>query len=248
MSDNLLVVFVQSIQKISVTEQVVNSMKKEILSGAYAVGDKLPPEKELSGTLGVGRSTVREALRVLQAMNLVEILQGRGAFVKRTREESSEGLRAWFAANRVELLDFMDVRLSIELLAVRLAVERAEASEIDRIEEVLELFKEALSKQDVFELAAADEAFHSAIAAASHNDLLVMISEELANAFKTYRLKSFAVKENAKNALGPHTEILEALRAREAEDAVAAMERHIHISIRDIQEVVRNGSQQGGRE
>lgn len=232
----------KSIDRISVTDQVVKEIKGEILKGTYPEGTKLPSEKELCSILNVGRSTVREALRVLQAMGFVEIKQGRGAFVLNVQEESREGMRAWFSAHELELLDFMHVRQSIETLAVRLTVERASNSEIEGIERIMDMFEKALAEEDEIKLAAADEAFHTAIAEASHNNLLIMISKEFASAFKAYRLRSFAVRENARNALSPHLEILDALKSRDAERGTKAMTMHLEISRRDIHRVV-SGSQ-----
>ena len=80
----------QPIQRTSVTAQAIEQIKKSLFSGEYQPGDKLSTETELSAALGVGRSTVREAIRTLEAMGYVELRPGRGAFVRITREEDAE--------------------------------------------------------------------------------------------------------------------------------------------------------------
>ena len=228
----------KSIERVSVTGEVAKRIKAEILDGRYSPGDRLPTEKELSSDLGVGRSTVREALRMLKAYGFIQIQQGRGAFVIKTDEDSEPTIRDWFAEHAFALHDLMDIRLAFEPLAVRLAIARASDAEIDRMGEALAVFESAIEGGSVIDLAESDALFHSMIVDASHNRLLSMINERLDQAFKEYRLRSFAIKENVRNALEPHRAIYRALRERNAEAGVAEMKRHLDISMADIRSAV----------
>ena len=237
----------KSIQRISITDEVVKRIKTELVSGIYQQGDKLATEKELSEELQVGRSTLREALRMLQALGFIEIRQGKGAFVLKTVEDSDAKIKSWFSEHEFVLHDLFEIRLSIEPLAVKLAVQRATDEEIRKIGEILLTFEEAVTGGNVIDIAALDEAFHSAIMEASHNKLLSVITGKMDEAYKEYRLRSFAVKSNVRNALEPHRRIFECLKSRNMEAGMQEMIRHLEISLADIRTVVAEAAPDGGK-
>jgi GntR family transcriptional repressor for pyruvate dehydrogenase complex len=228
----------RSINRLSITDQAVQQIKNEILSGRYKIGDRIPTEKDLCQQLGIGRSTVREALRMLKALGFIEVKQGKGAFIIKTNEDSDEKIRDWFSKNKIELIDFIQVRMSLEPLAVRLTIERASDEEIINIEKILEIFEDAVKSGNALDLAMMDEAFHTAIAEASGNNLLIMLNRTIVEFFREYRVRSFAVKKNIKNALEPHRKIMQAIRARNADAAAQAMVDHLKLSMTDINRVL----------
>lgn len=230
----------ETIQRISITDEAAKAIKNEIVSGRYGKGDKLPTERELCETLGVGRSTVREALRILQAMDLVELRQGRGAYVRSSTSATHERVKDWLSENAVEVLEFMEVRTSIELLAIKLAVERATDSEIERIGEINDMFTEAARGGNEIDCATIDEAFHSAIVETTHNRLMIAINQELNSAFRPYRLRAFAVPGYAGHAVDPHNDIFTALRDRDERRAAKSMEHHLTVSKTDINKAVQD--------
>ncbi len=228
----------RSINRLSITDQAVQQIKNEILSGAYKIGDRIPTEKDLCQQLGVGRSTVREALRMLKALGFIEVRQGKGAFIIKTSEDSDEKIRDWFSKNKIELIDFIQVRMSLEPLAVRLFIERASEEQINNIDKILVLFENATDSGNALDLALLDEAFHTAIAEASGNNLLIMLNRTIVEFFREYRVRSFAVKKNIKNALEPHRKIMQAIRARNPDAAAQAMVDHLKLSMTDINRVL----------
>lgn len=231
----------RAIEKVSVTDLVVKEIEEMCFSEDLTIGDKLPTEKELCDTLNVGRSTVREALRVVQAMGVIEMRPGKGAYLKsKTKRDDHTSIAEWFREHKIELQDFIEVRLSLEPLAARLACERASDEEVAEIVEVQRNFEQAQKERDVVKLAIADEALHDAIARATHNTLLIIVNKNVADAFAEYRTKSFAEESTAGNALEPHRAIVEAINGRDADRAEREMRRHIEISLRDIEAVVRN--------
>jgi GntR family transcriptional repressor for pyruvate dehydrogenase complex len=230
--------WMRSINRISMTDQAVQQIKSEILSGKYKIGDRLETEKDLCTELGIGRSTVREALRMLKALGFIEIRQGKGAFVIKISEDSDEKIRDWFSKNKIELIDFIEVRMSLEPLAVRLVIERASDEQISNMNKILELFENATDSSNALDLALLDEAFHTAIAEASGNNLLIMLNQTIAEFFREYRVRSFAVKKNIKNALEPHRQIMKAITERNAEEASQAMLDHLKCSMIDINRAI----------
>lgn len=227
------------ITRVSVTDEIARRIRGMIESGKYTVGDKLPTEMDLREQFGVGRSSVREALRILQAYGLVELRPGTGAFVAAVTERSEAAIRTWFIEKETELDEMMEVRMAVEPLAVRLAIEKASEAEIAEIAGLHDKFAEAVEAADPLDLATLDEAFHTAIIGASHNGLLTKINQLLVEAFREYRTKAFAIPENVANALGPHTSIVEALRKRDAPKGEAGMQEHLRVSLEDISKVVR---------
>lgn len=228
------------ITKVSVIEQVIKELQSLISSGDYLVGDKLPPELELCKDMGVSRSTVREAYRMLNAYGLVEIRPGRGAFVKQlSRDANHKSVRDWFIENEAELLELMEVRMAIEPIAVRLAIKRATEQQISIISDLHDRFKEAARLNDALELATLDEAFHTAIVEGSNNRLLTKLNRLLVEEFREYRTKAFSVEENVAHALPPHEAIVQAIHTHDTAAAIEATNRHLITSLEDIENVVK---------
>lgn len=234
------------VERMSIIDNVAAQLKDHITSGEVAVGDKFFTEKEISATLQVGRSTVRESLRLLEAMGFIEKRVGKGAFVAKTREDEPDGLYQWFASHEPELNDIMEVRMAIEPLAVRLAIERGTSEEIEEIEAIHDSFVEAVERNDLLALASCDERFHSLIVRASHSKLLIAIGESMARCLLEYRTRSFAVRKNVRNALLPHRKILDAIKSKDVKQGMRVIQEHLRISLEDIskavQEAVRPGS------
>ena len=115
----------KSIERMPVVEQVTARLKEYIQSDERQVGEKLPTERELCDDLNVGRSTLREAVRILQASGFVENRPGKGAFIANKEGYVVKDAVQWISENKVSLRDFIEVRMAIEELAIRLAIERA---------------------------------------------------------------------------------------------------------------------------
>ena len=112
----------QQITKLTAVEQVESSLIALIQSDDYHVGDKLPTEKQLCEELGVGRGTIREAVRILQAKGYVENRPGRGAFLARKYPEAQVDVAEWFRMNEDDLKDLTEIRTAIEPVVVKLAI------------------------------------------------------------------------------------------------------------------------------
>ena len=130
------------------------------------------------------------------------------------------------------------MRKEIESLAIRNAVERGTNEEYENLYRVNEQFVAAVEANDAHALALLDESFHHILVDMSHNSLLVNINGLVAQAFKKYRSISFQVRKNALNAIEPHREILNALRARDTERAVRGIESHLTMAREDMEAVI----------
>lgn len=191
-------------------------------------GEKLPTEMELCQALGVGRGTVREAFRLLQAKGIVEIKPGRGAFVAENPEENTMDAINWLIKNEKELRDSAEIRTALEPMAVRRMVERYEAEDILRVEQIHHRFLEAAEKRDHIKIGQLDEQFHSAIVEASGNRLLIEINAHICRGLYVFRSKTFTVEQNILNAITTHSNIMNAILAQDADLAEQEMRTHMY--------------------
>lgn len=226
------------IERVSIVEEAVKRIREFVGEGLRA-GERLPSEMVLKEQLGVGRSTIREALRVLQALGVVEIRSGKGAFVREPAEPTESTIKGWFVDNETRIGDLFEVRIAIEGLAVRLAVSRAGEKQLERIAELESAFREAVARGEGVELAMIDESFHSAIIEASNNPLLIRIGKVIADALFEYRTRAFSLRENVGHAVGPHEAIVRALRERDEEGAAEALRGHLDLSLADVERAGR---------
>ncbi|MDC7248093.1 MAG: GntR family transcriptional regulator, partial [Sphaerochaetaceae bacterium] len=124
---------IRKIERVYITDQVVKELLSLIMSGDFKLEEKLPTESELCNHLGVGRSTVREALRVLSATGMIELRPGKGAYVVSNKKNSIISIQNWFTEKHAELDELIEVRMAIEPLALKLAIRRASNEEIQQI-------------------------------------------------------------------------------------------------------------------
>jgi len=222
------------IEKRSRTEQVVDSIKDSIIKGEFKRGEKLPSEDALCGTLGVSRSTIREAFRVLQTMGYVELKPGRGAFAMDTDPRDIVNIYRWFKESAPTLEEFTDVRRVLETLAIKKAIERANDSEIEKLKSINTAFLTEIKTGNSQEVSDLDERFHAQIFSMTRNSLLINLNKLVSVEFKKYRLMSFSIAENRQNAISPHNKIIDAICRRDETDGIKQMENHLKQVIIDI--------------
>lgn len=235
----------RSIERVSVIDQAVEEIQRAVTDGTFAVDDKLPSEQELCSRLNVGRSTVREALRVLQAIGLIEIRPGRGAFVADSQKQDERAIALWFAQNRPKLSDVMELREAIEPVSAKLAAVRRKTRDLARMHLIHEQFVIAAGEQNTPKLALLDEEFHTAIVESAGNSLLVRMNRLIANELREYRVRAFAKPDRIAHALQPHGEILKAIERQDADSAVSSMVEHLERSIDDIVHEAELGDAEG---
>jgi DNA-binding FadR family transcriptional regulator len=155
---------------------VVEQFEGLIESGEWPVGSRIPPEQHLVEQLGVGRSTVREAVRALEHAGLLEPRRGDGTYVRAQHGLSAALMRRTKVANAVEVLE---VRDSIERHAARAAATRRTRADLEQITTALAERHAARERGDEEAFLAADKEFHTAIIAATHNSVLLELWEGL---------------------------------------------------------------------
>jgi GntR family transcriptional repressor for pyruvate dehydrogenase complex len=221
------------IRKNKVYEEVAKQIERLIVK-KLKPGDKLPSERELAETLQVSRSSIRDAIRGLELMGLVEPRQGAGTIV---REASQSTLNPFGNAleRRQELVgELLDFRKMLEPPLAARAATHASPEEISEMEEILQRQEE---RQERGEAAIAEDAeFHYSVALASGNSVVLKVLDILMDLLRDTRERSLQVEGRAQKSLAGHRRILAAIKRRDAESAKSAMRRHIE----DVEEIVLN--------
>jgi len=222
----------------SAGEQVAERLVTALALGEFVPGQRLPTERDLAATLGVSRTTIREAISRLSALGYVGVRRGRlgGAFVQSgPGPEADEMIRRTLIPNWGQLEDLFDFRTLIEPLIARTAAVRRTAEDAARIRELLEAYRGAGSDRTAS--SDADRALHGAIAAAAHNpylsDLSARIRQGVSLGFGAEPY-SAAIRERA---ILDHGELASAVIAGTADRAAAIAARHFTITEASLREL-----------
>jgi len=191
-------------------DQVRERLLERILSGRYPPDARIV-ETQVARELGTSQAPVREALRGLEALGVVEIAPFRGARVRRPTDR--------------ELLEAYAVRSALETLAARLAVPRLTEDDVTRLDAAADAMQAAARRRDTHGVAEADARFHEAIVELAGNGTLLKLWRSLEPFLRTY-LTLAVPGAHPQWAADLHTPVLAALRSRDAEGAVAALEQH----------------------
>lgn len=223
----------------SVPEFLVEVIKRRIENGDYKIGDKLPTEKQICEMFDVGRSSTREAMRILQAMGFVKILKGKGTFIVNNFTNNIDAVKKWYASNKNVLEDLVDVRINIECLAVRRAIMNMQDSDILELEKINNDFKENAEVENIPALLMLDADFHRKIAQASGNELIVLFNKQIESVFEEYRGKAYIITKHTLSASEGHNKIVRFIKNRDTKAAEEAMQEHIAETLAHITEALR---------
>lgn len=206
--------------------QAVEVLREQIGSGRWALGAKLPGEQALADELGVGRSTVREAIRELAVRGVLESRQGSGVYLL-----SIDVADDWETVLRkARIGEILEGRIAIEVEAARLAAERRTPHDLRALSRALDEREAAISADDETFLDA-DQRFHTAVVAASHNTVLVELFASFVPRIRPAMLDMLDVLERrAPHHPGDHEEhrvIVDAIRARDGDAAARASRDHL---------------------
>ncbi|TMD15194.1 MAG: FadR family transcriptional regulator [Chloroflexi bacterium] len=209
------------------TEGAIDKMRERIVSGAWGPGDRLPRESELAAELGLSRNSLREAVRALSQLRVLEVRQGDGTYVSSLEPDlllESTGFISHLLLGETEI-ELYEVRRILEAAAATLAAGRIDAQEKTELALSLERMREA---KNVEELVEADVAFHAVIAKAAGNAVLASLLASLST--RTMRIRLWhgrAADDALDETRAEHRRIYEAIVAGDPELARAAATAHI---------------------
>jgi len=220
----------------SKSENVVETIADLILSGDLPNDVTLPTESELCDNLGVSRSVLREAMKMLAAKGLVQVKQGVGTVVKRPSEYVSiEALHNYIQLNQVSLGHVMEIRVPIEIETAKLAAKNRTQQHLDAMEETLIEMQNNKDRLDA--CVEADHAFHEALVSSTGNPLFLIVTHSIAKFFGFLRVVTIGSIEET---IEQHRGILEAVRKKNAQAAASAMVRHMKSTEKDLGEIYGN--------
>ena len=244
----------ERITRTSVRDQTLEQLKNFIVSGELGPGGRLPSERALSEALGVGRYSVREALKILEAVGLVESRPGDGTFLAtRTGEQFGRILGMSLAAWGGAIIEILDAREMIEVEAARAAAERATEQDLLNLSHELERMRLGAQQMDIPEYLSADMEFHRRIAEASHNAIIWQFVSNLADLLEEV-LQEAKFDEMPAQAEGgaSHQDVYRAIAGRDKQAAARLMGRHIQFTTEVWQTMISltapgNRSRKGGK-
>lgn len=213
-------------------DHVIHQLQEKISLGELKPGDKIPTETELMAMLGVGRSTVREAVRVLAKAGLLEVRQGDGTYVL-GRTNNLEPLE--HRLRRATILEVYEVRRALELEIAKLAARRRTEEDLITMRESLAQRCEARSLNDKRAYVDKDLLFHLAIAAASKNGVLTDLYFSFSNTVRDALDKLISDQELYKNQISIHEQLLAAIERQDEQAAVYWTAQNLDKTMEDLQ-------------
>ncbi|TMQ17034.1 MAG: FadR family transcriptional regulator [Candidatus Rokuibacteriota bacterium] len=214
------------IKSTRIYEEIVRQVKAMIAEGRLKGGDRLPPERDLAEKFVVSRTSVREALRALESLGLVEIRPGEGTFVREVSIDALvEPLALLMVSQREAIGELFEARRLLEPSLAALAATRATPEEIHEMERILEeQAKEVAGGRTGLQQ---DAQFHSAIGAAAHNRAITRIAHAIMDLLTQSREDSLNMPGRPTRSHEDHRRVLAAIARRDPDGARRAMLEHI---------------------
>ncbi|SDN73151.1 FadR/GntR family transcriptional regulator [Acetanaerobacterium elongatum] len=194
-------------------------------------GDQFPSEAELVAMFGIARSTVREAIKLLTAENIVEIRRGKGTFITANPGMVKDPLGLNFANQKNLLKSLMETRMMIEPQIAYLAAQRAKPENLQKLRMIIEKMQEA-NKQNI-DYTQYDVEFHTAVAECTQNDVLHRILPIICESIREGYLETVNVEGSFQRAIISHNNIYEAIKKGGAEQAKLETEKHLRQTLED---------------
>jgi GntR family transcriptional regulator, transcriptional repressor for pyruvate dehydrogenase complex len=214
-------------------EEIAEQIQQLILKGVLKPGDRLPSERELAVKLGVGRSSLRDAIRTLEVMGILEPRQGHGTVV---REPSAEALVVPLTnvlmRKREMIAELLDVRRMIEPALAARAAKNATPEEVAQLEEILKRQEVKVRRGEP--AIEEDDEFHYAIARAARNGVVLKVLDVLMDLLRESRARSLQVPGRKNKSYAGHRRVLSAIRRRDGAAAESAVRKHLQ----EIEQIV----------
>jgi len=224
---------IRHVRKTRVYHEIVDQIKDLIGKGRIKPGDRLPPERELSDLFKASRNSVRDAIRVLDQMGLIESRQGDGTYVRTvSADELTEPLALCLLQSHTQMRELWEVRRVLEPALAESAAALITDEELDELESVLDVQRRKVEAG--FIALEEDTAFHYGIARAARNGVMLRVMDTLVDLLRQSREQSLQQRDRPAYSHAGHVRILAALRRRDASAARAEMLQHV----REIEERV----------
>ncbi len=216
----------QSVLRQSLSDEIAEKITRMIQSTGFKPSDRLPAITQMARQFGVGSPTVREALKRLETIGVVDIRHGSGVYVGTTPDSFliTNPVFGGTPSKKV-LVDLIDSRIPVEMRTAALAASNATTEHLDEMERLLAQAGQSLNDGEL--LNKVNLAFHRQIALASGNTVMHQILEVLSSLFRQEQRMILEIKGNRAEDHGEHVGIFEAVRLRDASLATSRMQDHL---------------------
>lgn len=225
----------------SVVSEVAERLLAHFTTGDVAAGTRLPSERRLAASLGVGRSAVREALAALEILGIVVVRPGSGTYLRDGMSELLPRTLSWgLMLGEPKTLELIECRGGLEIQATQLAATRISEDSLERLQQALDAMQASL--HDLSAFVEADALFHREIASSSGNLVLYEVLQSVRSLLQIWVDHTLADQHHAVEALSEHRAVYVALEAGDQAAAVAAMTSHMKTAGRRLAGGYRAGS------
>jgi GntR family transcriptional repressor for pyruvate dehydrogenase complex len=225
------------IERMTIAGAAFEQLIANVVQGNWKAGDLIPPERELCQQLGIARTSLREALKAMELIGMLESRVGFGTTIcPRSEFLSRPLLWAFTGTDQTELRELLEARALLERDLAGLAAERATADDLAAIGETIEQMAGAIKTDEP--VLQADMAFHLAVAHAAHNEVLGNAAQLLRNLMRYWLDLKLRLPNVPKSALQRHRGIYQAILKRDVEAAQRIMWEHLHETSALVTQVV----------
>jgi GntR family transcriptional regulator, transcriptional repressor for pyruvate dehydrogenase complex len=223
-----------SLKKERVSMMVTDEIKEIVKNEDFKIGDKFYSENQLAKRLQVSRSSIREAIRMLEVTGYVKVYQGKGVFISQPGNDALP-VKQWVVDNAELLGDHFEVRLLIEPHAAALAAKKADKKELVALRECYAAFCAFVGEGNVAKAIISDSHFHQLIAKATRNRTLSILMKTMAETLNEGWFASLNMPGRLEHTIGEHGALLEAIEKGASEEASNLMRTHLLNALADIQ-------------
>lgn len=211
---------------------IFNEMKNFIIRNNLQPGDKLPPEKEITTQLGVSRTAVREAIKSMEALGIIEVRTGQGMFVRSFNlDPILQNLPYSIQFDRDDLAGVLEVRKALECFCIKEVIQKISQKEIEQLKHLAD--KMNVKAEHGEEFAPEDSEFHQTIFKVADNDLLLKLLNIFWKLLRNARDKTLMVEPDLVGSAARHRGVVEAIEKRDVESAqIRLLEHFINIEKR----------------
>lgn len=229
------------IERETISERIVTQFVELIKDKQLKPGDKLPPERELAQTLGVGRQSLREALRALALLNIIEIIPGQGTYITVPSSDIIvDQMEVAFALNDTTFLHLIEARKLLEVAICGLAAERIKGPEVALLEKLFQKATDAAKEANYDEFLESDVELHNTLAKATKNPVLCTMLDVIGKFGLASRERTTRVPGIMEKVLNDHRRIIRAVARHDSAAAREAMEEHLNSIQEALQSTLRN--------
>lgn len=222
------------VRRTTLSGEVADRLSEAIRSGELPPGTRLPAERELGGQFGVGRTSIREALRMLQATGLVTVRPGDGVFVAVSPSPNDQPFARWESLYHYRVEELFEARLAIEPLAAARAAIRADESDLRALSATLAEFERGVKEDDLAAMVLADGDFHEGIMRASRNRMFQAMLGVANHLLIESKRAGLGAPGRPLRVLAKHRAIFDAIAAGDAHLAESAMRDHLMSFVSDM--------------